>query len=74
MEKLTHPFYPVEANYLGYIANDLGVLELLGVFGIGCVVIAVLSFVSINSFNPRLPATERATVIWFAIGICALCT
>ena len=62
-----HPFYPIEANIVGYLANELSVLSLLGVFGSGCVVILGLTLALVMRQNPTLPSREKAIVLWFVL-------
>ena len=62
-----HPFYPIEANIVGYLANELSVLSLLAVFGSGCVVILGLTLAWVMRQNPTLPSREKATIIWFVL-------
>ncbi|MCJ1424824.1 hypothetical protein MMC29_002712 [Sticta canariensis] len=63
-----HPFYPIEANIVGYLANELSVLSLLGVFGSGCVVILGLTLALVMRQNPTLPPREKAIVLWFVLS------
>lgn len=59
-----HPFYPVEANIVGYLANEATVLQLLGTFGAGCIVVLSLTLALVKGHNPNLPAKEKAAVLW----------
>ena len=59
-----HPFYPVEANIVGYLANEATVLQLLGTFGAGCVVVLGITMALVKGHNPNLPAKEKAAVLW----------
>lgn len=62
-----HPFYPLEAKIVGYLANEWSVLKLLGVFGSGCVVVLGLTLALVMRQNPSLPSREKATVLWFVL-------
>lgn len=62
--KPPHPFYPVEANIVGYLANEATVLQLLGAFGAGCVVILGTTLALVRGHNPTLPSIEKAAILW----------
>lgn len=59
-----HPFYPVEANIVGYLANEASVLQLLGTFAAGCAVVLGTTLALIKGHNPGLPASEKAATLW----------
>jgi cholestenol delta-isomerase len=65
-----HPYYPLDANIVGYVANESTVLSLLGSFVAGCVAIFGLTYLAVKKVNPRLPATELMTVMWFVLCGC----
>lgn len=67
MAQPPHPFYPLEANIVGYLANEFSVLQLLGLFAAGCTVILSLTLVLVRAHNPRLPSSEKATILWFVL-------
>ena len=59
-----HPFYPVEANIVGYLANEATVPQLLGTFGAGCIVVLGCTLALVKGHNPNLPAKDKAAVLW----------
>lgn len=59
-----HPFYPVEAKIVGYLANEASVLQLLGIFGAGCIVVLGTTLALVRSHNPNLSASDKAAVLW----------
>ena len=65
--KIPHPFYPIETELVGYLANDWSVPTLLGVFAAGWVVILSLTMALVKRHNPGLPVGERATIMWFVL-------
>lgn len=67
MAQPPHPFYPLEANIVGYLANEFSVLQLLGLFAAGCALILGLTLVLVRAHNPRLPSSEKATILWFVL-------
>lgn len=62
-----HPFYPLEANIVGYLANEYSVPQLLGTFAAGCVVILGLTLTLVRSHNPNLSVGQQATILWFVL-------
>ncbi|MCJ1344278.1 hypothetical protein MMC31_002481 [Peltigera leucophlebia] len=68
MAQPPHPFYPLEANIVGYLANEFSVLQLLGLFAAGCALILGFTLVLIRAHNPRLPSSEKATILWFVLS------
>lgn len=63
-----HPFYPIEANIVGYLVNEASVAQLLGAFAAGCVVILGTTLALIRSHNPNLPSGDKATILWFVLS------
>ena len=64
---LPHPFYPIEANIVGYLANDVSVPILLGAFAVGCVAILATSNTVAKTWNPKLTLGEITTISWFVL-------
>ena len=63
-----HPFYPIEANIVGYLANQWSVATLLGLFASGWVVILGTTLALVQRRNPTLPRMEKATILWFVLS------
>ena len=63
-----HPFYPVEAEIVGYLANTSAVPTLLGLFAAGWVVILGTTLVLVRRHNPTLPGREKSTILWFVLS------
>jgi cholestenol delta-isomerase len=66
--KIAHPFYPTEAEIVGYLANDWGVPELLGIFAGGWAVILGVTLVLVKRHNPALPVSEKMAILWFVLS------
>ena len=62
-----HPFYPLEANIVGYLANEWSVPKLLGVFFAGCAVELAITLLIVNRFNPTLRKGDKAALLWFVV-------
>lgn len=65
-----HPYYPLDANIAGYVANESTVLSLLGSFVAGCVAIFGSTYLAVKRVNPRLPTNELLTIMWFVLCGC----
>ena len=62
-----HPFYPLEANIIGYLANDYSVIQLLAIFALTCVVVLGGSLLLVKRYGRRLAAKDEAIVLWFTL-------
>lgn len=63
-----HPFYPLEINLAGYLANDWNVPMLLVMFFAGCAVITTATIYATRAYNPRLKGWDQAALIWFVLS------
>lgn len=63
-----HPFYPLEADIVGYLANQSSVTTLLGIFAGAWVVILGATLVLVRRHNPDLPSWDKATILWFVLS------
>lgn len=70
--KLPHPYYPIEIEIVGYLANDYSVPALLACFAAGCAVILGFTHYVAKVRNPELPASEIVRIMWFVL--CKLAT
>ena len=62
-----HPFYPLEANVVGYLANEWSVPKLLGVFFAGCGLELGVALAIINRYDPTLKKSDKAALLWFVV-------
>lgn len=62
-----HPFYPIDANIVGYLANEWSVPALLGVFFAGCAVEIGITLALVNKFRPVLRSGDKAALMWFVV-------
>lgn len=65
--KSPHPFYPIEANIVGYLVNEASVPHLLGTFAAGCIVILGMTLALVRGHNPSLSSGDKATILWFVL-------
>ncbi|KAF2087060.1 Emopamil-binding protein [Saccharata proteae CBS 121410] len=63
-----HPYYPLEVEIIGYLANDWTVPALLASFAAGCALIFGVTYVLVKRTRPQLPATELLTILWFVLS------
>ena len=66
-ERVPHPFYPIEAEVVGYLANSYPVLWLLTLFLGGCAAILGATWGLTSYFSPKLGRTDKSTVLWFVL-------
>ncbi|KAF2143318.1 uncharacterized protein K452DRAFT_225394 [Aplosporella prunicola CBS 121167] len=65
-----HPYYPLEVEIVGYLANDWTVPHLLGAFATGCAVIFAATYLVTKRVRPALPTSELLTIMWFVLCGC----
>lgn len=65
-----HPYYPLEAEIVGYLANEWSVPMLLASFAAGCAVIFATTDTIVKRIHPRLPRSELWTINWFVLSGC----
>ncbi|KAI9844997.1 MAG: hypothetical protein M1837_005141 [Sclerophora amabilis] len=65
---LDHPYYPIDAKIVGYLANTLSVPVLLCCFAGACVgIFGVTLLIIRGSGRKQLSKTDLATVLWFVL-------
>jgi cholestenol Delta-isomerase len=62
-----HPYYPLEAEIVGYLANEWDTLELCGMFAGGCTVIFAITYLVVKRLRPSVSVGDLATVMWFVL-------
>jgi cholestenol delta-isomerase len=62
-----HPYYPLEIEIAGYLANDYSVPQLLFFFAAGCAVILAFTHYVAKARNPGLPPSEIVRIMWFVL-------
>lgn len=69
-----HPYYPLEAEIVGYLANEWNTLELVSMFAAGCTAIFAVTFVVVKRLRPLVSTSDLATVMWFVLCTTAMPT
>lgn len=67
---LPHPYYPVEAEVVGYLANTYSVPFLLTTFAGICAMLFLVTGLAANTINPKLSKSDCLTVMWFVLSTC----
>lgn len=65
-----HPYYPVEAEIVGYLANRWNTLELVSMFAAGCAAIFSFTFTVIKRVRPNMSTGDLVTLMWFVLCGC----
>lgn len=65
-----HPYYPLEAEIIGYLAPSFNTFELCGIFASGCAVIFALTYVFTTKIRPNVSFGDLTTVMWFVLCGC----
>ncbi len=63
-----HPYYPAEAEIVGYLANEFSTPVLLAFFVGGCAAISALTLSIVNRGHQHLSNKEKATILWFVLS------
>jgi cholestenol delta-isomerase len=62
-----HPYYPLEAEIVGYLANQYSVPMLLVLFASGCAAIISTTFLLVKQIRKTISNGELATIMWFTL-------
>lgn len=65
-----HPYYPLEVEITGYLANEWGVPQLLGTFFGGLAVLFTATYFVVKRVRPSLNGYELLTIMWFVLSKC----
>jgi cholestenol delta-isomerase len=62
-----HPYYPLEAEVVGYLANEWNTFELCALFAAGCSVIFTATYLVTKRLRPQVSMSDLITVMWFVL-------
>ncbi|KAF2683561.1 EBDP4, emopamil-binding protein [Lentithecium fluviatile CBS 122367] len=65
-----HPYYPIEAQIVGYLANEWNTLELCSMFAAGCAAIFSVTYAVVKRVRPSTSASDLITILWFVLCGC----
>ncbi|OAX85076.1 hypothetical protein ACJ72_00548 [Emergomyces africanus] len=63
----SHPYYPIEAELIGYLANEWSVPTLIAAFAAGWAVILGFTLVVLSFVAPKLGRADRLAILWFIL-------
>ncbi|CAG7926318.1 unnamed protein product [Penicillium olsonii] len=63
-----HPYYPLDANVVGYQPNQTPVLELILSAGGACTVLLGVTFALASYVRPKLQLADRIAILWFVLS------
>lgn len=66
--QVIHPYFPVDAEIVGYAANEWSVPALLGAFFGACTALFTGTYFVAKSINPKLRRDELVTIMWFVLS------
>lgn len=62
-----HPYYPVEAEIVGYLTNEYDRLQLCSLFAAGCAVIFGVTYAVVKRMRPSIRIGDVSTMLWFTL-------
>lgn len=65
-----HPYYPIEAEIVGYLANEWNTFELVSMFAAGCTAIFGVTFSIVKRVRPNASTADLITIMWFVLCGC----
>ncbi|EEQ84122.2 hypothetical protein RJZ56_000555 [Blastomyces dermatitidis] len=63
----SHPYYPIEVELIGYLANEWSVPLLISAFAAGWAFILGSTLVILSFVAPKLGRADRLAVLWFVL-------
>jgi len=64
----SHPFYPLEVEIAGYLANEYSVPALLAFFAAWMGVTLGVTRLIVKRIQPEIAPTELLTLMWFMLS------
>lgn len=73
MENLTaaeppHPYYPIEARVIGYLANEWSMPTLVSSFLGGWGALLLLTLGLVSTVSPGLRKGDKIAILWFVLS------
>jgi len=62
-----HPYYPTEAQLMGYLANEWTVLTLLAFFVGTWTLILGITLAVVSRISPNLGKADKIAILWFIL-------
>lgn len=67
LDGIPHPYYPLDAQITGYVANEATILKLLGVASIVAIALLGTTFTLVTMARPSLNKADRLAILWFVL-------
>ncbi|EER42495.1 conserved hypothetical protein [Histoplasma capsulatum var. duboisii H88] len=64
----SHPYYPIDAELIGYLANEWSVPFLISIFAGGWAFILGSTLVVLSFVTPKLGKADRVAILWFMLS------
>ncbi|KAJ5997974.1 hypothetical protein N7499_005631 [Penicillium canescens] len=64
----SHPYFPLDANIVGYEPNQTPLLELLFSAGGACTILLGVTFALASYVRPTLRLADRIAILWFVLS------
>lgn len=62
-----HPYYPIDLEIVGYLANEWDTLTLVSLFAAGCTAIFLVTYLVVMRVQPKIPSGDLWTIMWFVL-------
>ena len=67
-DTVQHPYFPIEAKVVGYLANEWSVIPLVGAFLGGWGALLLLTLLVVSFVSPKLPKLDKTAILWFVFS------
>ncbi|KAJ5934720.1 hypothetical protein N7466_004267 [Penicillium verhagenii] len=65
-----HPYYPLDLEIVGYLANEWDTLTLVSLFAVGCTAIFLMTYLLVMRIQPKISSGDLWTILWFVLCGC----
>lgn len=62
-----HPYYPIDLEIVGYLANEWDTLTLVSLFASGCTAIFAATYLLVMKIHPKISNGDLWTIMWFVL-------
>ncbi|KAJ5134004.1 Bcebp4 [Penicillium atrosanguineum] len=65
-----HPYYPIDLEIVGYLANEWDTVTLVSLFASGCTAIFLATYLLVMKIHPKISNGDLWTIMWFVLCGC----
>ncbi|KAJ5556841.1 hypothetical protein N7494_000756 [Penicillium frequentans] len=65
-----HPYYPIDLEIAGYLANEWDTFTLVSIFATGCTAIFLVTYLLVMKVQPKISSSDLWTIMWFVLCGC----